>query len=114
MASKSQHAVPYVLILILFESQCFLIWIQSDGFHAEDAKKLFFKPVSGKVDNGKAPNILFLQHPSIINYLNLLSLFTGTFCAATSCTFTSKGGLTSYLYSCFCFGCLFAIFEEAC
>lgn len=55
--------------------------------------------VSGKVDNGKAPKILFLQHPSIINYLNLLSLFTGTFCAATSCPFTSKGGLTSYLYS---------------
>nr|POE58921.1 hypothetical protein CFP56_36572 [Quercus suber] len=86
---RSQHAVPYILILILFESQCFLIWvsnispsdhsffplkilffpqlsllqdkkpiwvllsfkfiwvfkqIQSDGFHAEDAKKLFFKP----------------------------------------------------------------------
>lgn len=40
----------------------------------------------------------FLQHPSIISNLNQLSLFTGTFCAATSCPVTSKGALPSYLY----------------
>ena len=26
---RSQHAVPYILILILFESQCFLIWVSN-------------------------------------------------------------------------------------